>query len=339
MSLILLPSEILLQIFGYLSPFQQFSSVLTVCKQFYRLSGKACAGLRRFERPPARIRCPSLPLCALDGWVMDPRHSERSLLTICTDVEIKSLLQYFHIPSIRGATVELSNRPMFHKDLRIEDWVSLKPSCITALQFTCCWFPIGSLEIMLSRLPFLSHLDLTCRDNRASNVLDLLVKHHGSRLKSLILNAECADRISDVRSLIPLSSLEFVKMDVRNIMLYRQNVKFHDIFPLSIRHIRLHGDNPKAEGYDNFLYDNEQSFLECLHNLNRLRFLPRNYLTAGTYSWKCFMPNEDETHYRDVALGSSFASIQTPRIPGGISVTAWVDHSPIWSPFLTTDGF
>lgn len=285
MSFTLLPTEILLQIFDHLSPLQQYNSIFTVCKRFYHLSVSATGGLRRFEPPPKRLQWPSLPLCAFEGWAMDPQKSERNVLAICTDVEIKDLLQYLHLPSMREVNIEVNYDYMNRKIYEFDHWLSSKPSNITVLNLFYRRIHRDGPEILLSVLPFLEHLDLDIRWHQSPNVIGILAKYQKDTLKTLRVKSSIGS-FNQAQSLAGFLRLEFVELDYRMVFPYRTVQKFEDIFPSSINHIRLDGPAIKGTAYSPWVYMDKVRFLQGVRNLDFRQHLPLGTLNSKTYVWK-----------------------------------------------------
>ena len=285
MSFTLLPTEILLQIFDHLSPLQQYNSILTVCKRFYHLPVSATGGLGRFEPPPKRLQWPSPSLCAFEGWAMDPRKSERNVLAICTDVEIKDLLQYLHLPSMREVSIEVTSDYMNRKVYEFDHWWSSKPSNITILKLSYRRIYRDGPEILLSVLPFLEHLDLDIRWHQGPNVIGTLAKYQKDTLKTLRVKSFIGC-FHQAQPLTGFSRLEFVELDYRMVFPYRTDQKFEDIFPSSINHIRLDGPDIKGTVYSAWVYMDKVRFLQGVRSFDFRQCPPLGTLNPETYVWK-----------------------------------------------------
>lgn len=259
--LLLLPTEILLEIFSYLTPFELYSSALTVCRRFRDLSSSnASAGLKQIIGLKSLKWCDWQPEGSISGWASDTRMTHDSRVFVLRTQNPKDLLLYVALPSMRRLNVA------FGGDMDFKNWRQAKPSNLTCLRIECSSASQRRCDELFSGLPVLKHIDLELSTMRDLDIITPIGTNAGKTLRSLRIRVRRGD-ITPTQDLKMFQRLKLVSLEWRIIIRYCESRNFQDIFPPSIAHVRLHlpAIIERADGAI-FQYDDKSEFIQDLHD-------------------------------------------------------------------------
>ena len=259
--LLLLPTEILLEIFSYLTAFELYSSVLIVCRRFRDLSSSnASAGVKKIDDSKWVKWCDWQPEGSIIGWASGPRMTHGSKVFVLRAGNPKDLLLYVALPSMRRLDVA------FGGDMDFKSWRAAKPSNLTSLRIECGSASQRRCDELFSGLPVLKYIDLELSTMRDLDIITPIGINVGKTLKMLRLKVRRGD-ITPTQDLKMFQRLVYVSLEWRIIIRYCESRNFQDIFPPSIEHVRLHlpAIIERADGAL-FQYDDKSEFIQDLHD-------------------------------------------------------------------------